>query len=80
VNLAFWRKPVPAIVDPAEDIAAGQKWVLSESDGSPWPREKYPPVTILDAQDGWVRYKFTTLFPDQRMPESTFRALYRRLA
>jgi hypothetical protein len=54
--------------------------VLSESDGSPWPREKYPPVTILDAQDGWVRYKFTTLFPDQRMPESTFRALYRRLA
>jgi hypothetical protein len=80
MSLTFWRKPKSMEVARTDEIAAGQKWVLSESDGSPWPREKYAPVTILDAKDGWVRYSMGGLFKDQRMPESTFRDMYRRAA
>jgi hypothetical protein len=51
----------------------GELWVLS--DGSPW-QTKYPPVTILDVKDGWVRYDMNKIFRDERMLMKIFISCY----
>ena len=56
----------------------GEEWLLSIKDKSPWDTtNKYPPVTILDVKDGWVRYSFVTIFTDQRMEIESFLGMYK---
>lgn len=57
-----------------QPIAAGQLWAIPK-DG-PWGGH-YPPMTILDARDGWVRYDDGSVFRDQRLEEDAFRRIYR---
>ncbi len=57
--------------------APGQKWVL-KGDSSPWPKKKYPPVTILDTTDKWVRYGIEDLiFSDGRLEMDSFLRCYK---
>lgn len=63
-------KPQPEITP----IVAGQLWAIPK-DG-PWGGH-YPPVTILDVADGWVRYAHAAVFTDCRMDEFDFRRIYR---
>ena len=58
-------------------VEAGQKWQL-HVDGDPFP-SKYLPVKIIDAREGWVRYDMGGMFDDQRMRESTFLSMYRKV-
>ncbi len=58
-------------------VEAGQKWRFYE-EGDPFP-SKYPPVTIIDARQGWVRYSMGWFFDDERMKESTFLSMYRKV-
>jgi hypothetical protein len=56
----------------------GELWQLRPK-GSPWPEKNYPPVTILDVKDGWVRYDMVSLFKDERMRVSAFVGMYRNV-
>ena len=71
---SFFRKKV------FRDLPAkGEKWLLTS--GDPWG-SKYPPVTILDQKEGWVRYKMGTslAFNDERMELETFMDIYKRVS
>jgi hypothetical protein len=72
----FKRTAAPA----ADSPVAGERWVLSPSDGSPWPVATVCiPVTILDVRDGWVRYYCDDMFPDNRKTITDFVSLFRNL-
>jgi hypothetical protein len=62
----------PAIPHP------GELWIFDHPDGSPWPREPGPIVTILEVRDGWVRYKNSDeVWPDEHTTLKTFCKLYK---
>lgn len=78
MNLLFWKKKSVPSVESLPII--GSYYELSYQDGSPWPKDYgYPPIKILDAKDGWVRYAFkdSHLFSDERMELDTFNRLYK---
>ena len=57
----------------------GESWIFDHADGSPWPRQPGPVVTVRDVRDGWVRYDMdgSRTWVDQRTTLKTFRELYR---
>lgn len=55
----------------------GESWIFDNSDGSPWPREPGPIVTVRDVRDGWVRFDMGGEWDDNRTTLKTFCALYR---
>lgn len=57
----------------ATPIFPGQQWAKPK-DG-PWGGY-FPPVTITDVREGWVRYDMPG-FSDNRMEEIAFRAIYK---
>lgn len=52
----------------------GEVWTLV-TDQDPWGREAGR-ATVLDTKDGWVRYSLGKVFNDERMPVSTFIAIF----
>lgn len=58
-----------------QPIAPGQLWAIPK-DG-PWGGH-YPPKTIIDVRDGWVRYG-DEVFRDERMEEVAFLRIYRHV-
>ena len=62
-----------------EPIKPGDVWVSAGSDGSPWPPACAAVVEIMDAREGWVRYRMGLMFPDNRMREELFRRIYRKM-
>jgi len=73
--IGFFRKLFTK--KPVRHPVAGELWYFGKGDGSPWPVKKYPPVTILDVRDGWVRYSFASMFLDERKELSWFVANYK---
>ena len=63
-----------------KEIRIGEKWKLKEGDGSPWPTKEFPPVTILDVKEGWVRYEIGDAFPDNRMGIKEFTRIYEQVS
>jgi hypothetical protein len=70
---------------PLEHPEKDSQWHLPQEpeDKSPWCETPsyYPPVTIIDAKEGWVRYKMGSglMFNDERMKLSTFLRLYKKV-
>lgn len=63
----------------AQPPVAGEQWFLT--DGSPWPKLPKVPATILDARDGWVRYRLGRVggaYDDQRMELEMFLRIYKK--
>lgn len=60
------------------DPRPGEKWIFDPCPKEPWPRSPFPPVTILDVQNGWVRYAFQSVFTDERQRVDQFMKMYRR--
>jgi hypothetical protein len=82
----WFKKIGKRTVQPASELSAqlgpepGQKWVFIPEQKDPWERKHYPPVTILDVRDGWVRYAMQSVFTDERTTIKSFTRMYRRVA
>jgi hypothetical protein len=65
-------------VEAPEVPAPGEKWEMFD-EGDPFP-SKYPPVTILNVKDGWVRYSMGKMFfNDERRTVKSFVLIYRKV-
>lgn len=74
--LSLFRKTTKQ-VEIVKHPEPGSKWYFFPSD-NPWPSKNFRPITVLDAKDGWVRYKMSDhLFNDERMELSSFLHCYR---
>lgn len=53
----------------------GETWRLKSSDGDPF-ENKYPAVRVLEIRSGWVRYRISSMFPDERKAVNAFVGMY----
>jgi hypothetical protein len=58
---------------------AGEQWRLSPTEADPWPQREPSPVKILDVKDGWVRYRLSEVFPDERKTIKDFLQIYQHV-
>ncbi len=73
IGYATWGKPKYKIK--VTDPKVGEKWFLRGDDGDPFGAN-HDPVLILEVKEGWVRYKMSRLFDDNRKPISDFIVMY----
>jgi hypothetical protein len=70
----------PIVSSPSPQPKVSEKWSLKQTDGDPWSRKKYDPVTIIDVKDGWVKYSMGgSFFDDERMEIKTFVKIYEKV-
>lgn len=53
----------------------GEKW-FKEKDNGPWGVEPYPPVTIVDIKDSWVKFVMIPM-RNRTMPVDEFIKFYK---
>jgi hypothetical protein len=59
---------------------AGEQWEFKfNRKGGPFgSSQSYPPATVLDVAEGWVRYAIGKSHPDLKKPLATFTYMYAR--
>ena len=74
------KKKIPHV--PAPTPQAGEQWDFKfnrKSAAGPFgSKQSYPPATVLDVTDGWVRYAIGKAHPDLQKPLATFTYMYCR--
>ena len=73
------KKAVLDVIAAVEELIhpnIGDPYILKRNDGSPWDRKDRPPVQIIDAHGGWVRYRIGHIFEDERMELKMFLDIY----